>query len=166
MRYKIDHVLNGIALHREDELKDLAVRIDRLISEHAEKSAQAGDVGETIRSTIRVVLRGVMESSGPVFAEDLRTLEDQLWRVRGGAPSRRALEQVGEKVERAQALRERLQHEAEAKDGELERFLHLLQEAGETTVSQYAVNEAGFKRHKLSAYVIRHGQDEHEKKEG
>jgi hypothetical protein len=164
MRYKIDHVLNGIALLREDELKDLAGRIDSLISEHAETSARSGELGDQVRSTIREALKDVMKEDGPLFAEDLRTLEDSLWRIRGKAPSRSTLERLERQVANAQAQTERLQHEAEEKDSDLERFLHLLQEAGETTVSQYAVTEAGFKRHKLSAYVIRHGQHEHEKK--
>lgn len=157
MRYSIDHVWEGIQLHRQEHLVTLKRGEQRLLETQqalqARVQAAPAEIAELLYQAARKVEAKSALHQQHYPDRDGNVLEKVAKALRR-LPSEYDLDKVSRELQQNRDRQTAVQAEAASRDTRLEQFLRALQQGGETHVSQHSLKQAGFDGAQFTNYVL------------
>lgn len=153
MRYSIDHVLEGIQLHRKAQMEVLATKM----SARSLESEALNERRATAPSRLEdVLLQQATRVAGlPVLGrDDFNTVREAITRLERSVPDQYEVDNTARKVQQLRQEHADLATVHAVGDTTLEQFLHALQAGGETHVSQHGLKQAGFNGEPITRYIV------------
>lgn len=149
MRYYIDHVLEGMALVREKDLREARTALE---SEH-----KGLEDLHSVMLQAPVALANALADAGQKVLEQAQLTKGDFNKILGEYTGSILSELPNQyEFERLEANRDRAQKKVDSLEQapELELFLKAVRQGGETHVSQHAIKQAGFSNENITRYVM------------
>lgn len=157
MKYAIAHILEGIRLHRQAEIRRTEDSIKETGAARAAAQDKARQGAADFRELVEDFALNLQGLSG-LYRQGKETAVPGVQQLLKQMPTRFEVDRYTQQLTDLEARSVRLAAQAETADTQLEQFLRALQAGGESHITQNALKMSGYPDVRIDQYIIAHNE--------